>query len=435
LNKKRSSSLLTDEDYFFRVQVISTTTDFTTDVFKKAVQGLVRICFPQGILEDLGVEIVTQHMRDEEAPEDNIIRTTDIFRSEMFHRVTCMLAEYLDTPGKVEASMKAIMAASASLHGAKVGEDVLGNVIASLQKLGEQLPDSSTEKLQDSIDMETLTFRSLDCAKTPSGDEDFNAIEESVITSAEKHDPGNKQSQKSSKSSKKRSKDNGQATNEATTGPLERDHPREDGMAGQAQGHGTVQQTREGKEGRISTSWRWDVEEGAKLQDITLRFKRTSDLFAYHALPTVQRHMGPQTKRKELRQEMETMLVNMPREEFEQWGQSFQKLKNGDTTVLRRSTSGFMSGRQMTVPAPGFAGCNLANNGLTDGIRTSASEPTQIKHGVGVEKEFEGLSRHSQTYTDVTAPGRSNGIPPTGSPQRVTGPSSSSTVRMSQYVR
>lgn len=50
-NHDRSTSLPTGEDWLFRVKVISSATDLDNELFKSAVQGLVRICFPEGILD------------------------------------------------------------------------------------------------------------------------------------------------------------------------------------------------------------------------------------------------------------------------------------------------------------------------------------------------------------------------------------------------
>ena len=205
LHKRRGSTLLADEDYFFRLRVAATTTDFNTDVFKKAVQGLVKIWFPQGILDDLGVEIVTQHMHDEEAPEGNVVKTAEIFRSEMFHRVTWMLAEYLDTPVKVEIGIMAIMAASASLHGDKIDENILGTMTASAQKFRERMSEESTERLQDQIDTETITFQSLNCAENGHPGQGAAAAQERALDCTEHSLLSSK------RSSNKRVKKNGQA--------------------------------------------------------------------------------------------------------------------------------------------------------------------------------------------------------------------------------
>jgi hypothetical protein len=71
-------------------------------------------------------------MLQEKAPEENIQRMAEMLRTEMAQRVTWMLAEYLDTPAKVKSAMQATPAASASLHGEAIGDDVLGDVTNSL---------------------------------------------------------------------------------------------------------------------------------------------------------------------------------------------------------------------------------------------------------------------------------------------------------------
>jgi hypothetical protein len=80
------------DDYVFRVKVISTTTNLHDGIFKEAVQGLVKICFPEGILDQLGTHMVEQHMKEEDAPAENIVKMTELFRSELVHRMTGMLA-------------------------------------------------------------------------------------------------------------------------------------------------------------------------------------------------------------------------------------------------------------------------------------------------------------------------------------------------------
>lgn len=135
------------EDWIFRVRVISTATDLDNDVFKKAVQGLVKICFQQGILEELGIDIVTQHMKEENASKDNIEKMSDIFRAEMIYRITFMLAEYLDTAGKIERGIQSVIAASASLHHVDASEGLLGRITKTLstRKTKTSGSDSSSD--------------------------------------------------------------------------------------------------------------------------------------------------------------------------------------------------------------------------------------------------------------------------------------------------
>jgi hypothetical protein len=70
---------------------------------------------------------------------------SEVFRSKMAQRVTWMLAEYLDTPVKVASAMRATLAASSSLHGQALGNDVLGHATSSSLRLEERAPENSTE--------------------------------------------------------------------------------------------------------------------------------------------------------------------------------------------------------------------------------------------------------------------------------------------------
>ncbi|KAI4944676.1 hypothetical protein J4E91_008681 [Alternaria rosae] len=140
----RSTSLPTGDDWVFRVKVISSATDLGNDLFKNAVQGLVRICFPEGILDQLGPQVLEQHMREEKVPEQNIEMMSEIFRAEMEQRMASMLAEHLDTAAKVDSVLKIMLSASAKAHGNNLGDDILGYVIASLLKLKAKASEHST---------------------------------------------------------------------------------------------------------------------------------------------------------------------------------------------------------------------------------------------------------------------------------------------------
>lgn len=320
----------------FRIQVISTTTVVNADVFKKAVQGLVKICFPQDVLEEIGIEVVTQHMRNEDAPEPNIAKMTGVFRSEMIHRIVWMLAEYLDTPEKVEASVKAIMAASATLHGMKISEGVLDDVTSSLNNLRDQVPSGSTERLANSTDIEIPSFRIPDGDTTGSNNGGSMLEEDSIEDETMANIPGNDV--------------------EGNVGPppsISKKHGRhkdpekrfESAVKASANGNHTpivaeppasIRNSRNGKASKISTSWRWDIKDNMNIDEVSSHFRRTSDLFAYHALPIARRALGSHAKRKEIRQEMEKMLTNIPDDEFERWVESFVKLEAGDLTILER---------------------------------------------------------------------------------------------------
>jgi hypothetical protein len=83
-----------------------------------------KICFPEGILEQLDVNVLKQHMRQEEASEENIHRMSEIFRAETAQRVAWMLAQYADTPAKVVAAVQDTVVACARIHGEAIGQDV-----------------------------------------------------------------------------------------------------------------------------------------------------------------------------------------------------------------------------------------------------------------------------------------------------------------------
>ncbi|KAJ4309613.1 hypothetical protein N0V94_008845 [Neodidymelliopsis sp. IMI 364377] len=331
-------SLPTSDDYTFRIQVISTTTDVNTDLFKKAVPGLVKICFPQNILEEIGIDIVTQHMHSEGASERNITQMKDIFRSEMIHRVIWMLADYLDTPLKIEASVKAVIAASAGLHGDKIGEDVLGDIIKSLKMLKEQMD----HRLSPQIDLSTKEFEPPQKSKKKLKLPFEECLKQKTDLSTEAHD---------------------------YLDDLASIRRPEDILG---------QHTRKGKEGKISTLWRWDVKDDVSPATVKANFNRASELFAYHALPVVKRQLGPQAKRKELRQEIQSILTGMSNREFEKWIDSYGKLKQGDITMLQKNTliSALADRRAFSsVPDPGTMETKVISTGnLTTGSDTQRNK-------------------------------------------------------------
>lgn len=97
--------------------MISSMAKLQDQVFEKAVQDLVKICFPRGVLEELGVDVIERHMREEATPEANIEKMIEVYNAEMIQRVSYMLAAFLDTPEKLKAGFKAVEAASEALHG------------------------------------------------------------------------------------------------------------------------------------------------------------------------------------------------------------------------------------------------------------------------------------------------------------------------------
>jgi hypothetical protein len=107
---------------------------------------------------------------------------------------------------------------------------------------------------------------------------------------------------------------------------------------------------------KISSKWRWDIDPAALTDDaVATAFPHTSDLFAYHALPIARRKLGPQALKKEIRQDMQVLLDNMPEEEFEKWVDSSRKLHGGDRDMLFRPELGPSNDDQRlsrATPAP-----------------------------------------------------------------------------------
>jgi len=313
-----TTPLPTNDDWVFRVKVISSTTNLQDDVFEKAVQGLVKICFPQGVLEELGIDVLERHMREEGAPEDNIKKMTEIFLAEMVHRTTWMLAEYLDTPEKVQTGVTAVIAASESLHG-DIGPDIRSTIAASLAKpveiLDEMLVEESDEASRDRPAPVSTQKQTTGKAKTNADDQDAH----------NGPDDGSRMDVDNTTS---------------VDGALQ---------SQSSEQHGD-------KDKKVSTSWRWNIEpENISPEAVAEAFKRPSDLFAFHALPIARTLLHPEAKRKVVRTQIQTMLNEMSDNEWQKWIDSLQKLHDGNDTMLIRVEPDAVSELRRTAastPAP-----------------------------------------------------------------------------------
>ncbi|CAA9962237.1 hypothetical protein PTMSG1_05613 [Pyrenophora teres f. maculata] len=336
----QEKSLPTGEDWVFRVKVISAASNLSEDLFNNAVQGLVQICFPDGILDHLGLQVLEQHMREEKAPTANIQRMTEVFQSEMVQRLISMLAEHLDTPAKIGLAVHAIVAATARLHGErKLGEDILGHVSTSFLQLKDRAPRDSTEWLASG---DVLQNTANSNAGTVTGD-----------VSEEEHVP-------TPRANKPKKRDKKSEISQLTTHEVGIDNNSMDGdvsepLLGKGASNPAVPMHK-GKDRRISTKWKWNIkpEEHTKSY-IAETFTRTSDLFAYHALPIARRKLGPGASRRETRRHMQAMLDDIQAEEFEKWVESLQKLLDGDHRMLDRAELSDRDARQRlsrATPAP-----------------------------------------------------------------------------------
>ncbi|KAI8935635.1 hypothetical protein NX059_007163 [Plenodomus lindquistii] len=336
-NPELGTSLPTADDWVFRVKVISSATDLTNDVFKKAVQGLVKICFPDGVLEQLGIQVLEQHMHEENAPEENIRKMVQIFRAEMAHRVTWMLAEYMDTSTKLEAGVEAIVAASASLHGSKLGEDILGEVMNSLGRIRKRVPEESTHRLSDGAALrEPIEESSLE----RSDESDMHTSNSSASTTSESAQSSSEESAPPRKEKKKKSNVHGRSTEQEAIHDIAAMDVDIDNTAPQPRNTTANASSKAPllRSNKISTSWSWDIDPKAFMTTQALEaFSSASDLFAFHALPLARQRLGTNAKRKALRHKMEDMLAATPNAEYEKWAESFNKLLEGDRNMLNRA--------------------------------------------------------------------------------------------------
>lgn len=293
----RESSLSKDEDWVFRIKVLSATTSLNDELFKDAVRGFARICFPDGILKQLGQHVVEQHMREKQAKPANIQRTIEAFQPEMIRRLTGMLAGYFDTPGQV---VSAVQVALGERHETQNNEETMdsSNIIVEQSRSPKKKRRSHSRKLQDA---------------TPSRDYDNNL--DGVFVDVE-----------------------------CPTTPAENT----------VSNFSTVSQRQKDK--KISSTWDWNIDPDEVTEEaIQHAFPRTADLFAYHTLPTTQQMLGPTASRKEMRLDMRSLLNGMSQEEFQKWVESLDKLRKGNRGMLVRPELTLMNNGQLSrvTSAPG----------------------------------------------------------------------------------
>jgi hypothetical protein len=294
-------------------------------VFEEAVQGLVQICFPGTVLDELGIEIVAAHMQHDNAPQANVERMRSAFKSAMIPRVAWMLAQYTDSAEKLENATSILADASRVLHGQRQSQETVDDT----SSIGSDV-SASSHGARESSEAESI----------------------STQKQAEKSRKKGKNLELKSKSKKKRrqdSVDNSERLDEEHLSEAETVRPDNDGRI-------TTKQSRSSRrhEQRLSASWRWHVDSDAvTVENIPDVFQKMSDLFAYHALPVVQQKLEPTAKKKDPRKKIQSALTNMSNIEYRQWVDSLQNLRKGDLTMLDRVTAEVL-GKDITraTPAP-----------------------------------------------------------------------------------
>lgn len=275
-------------EYAFRIETVSAD-GIPDSLLKKAVQGLVRTCFPDHMFEELGVRVIEQHMTELNASEDAITRMKDAFRTETVHRVARMLAEYLDTAEKAATGVASLVAATNRLHFHKTDSEAVADAISALCQLREDM--SATDAIDGSNNQsEThMTEKASETLKSvePTVGPDQVIVDESVATIITPPSP------KKTKHKKDLNK--------------------------------------------ITSSWRWNIDaDELDEEDVAAHFTRPTDLFAYHALPIVQTQLGNEAPKSAIRKEMDAIWTDMPAGGHAEWNDAYEKLRNGDMEILTR---------------------------------------------------------------------------------------------------
>ncbi|KAJ4300978.1 hypothetical protein N0V90_003067 [Kalmusia sp. IMI 367209] len=264
--------LPTGDDWKFRLKVLSSSADLDEGVLRDAVQGLIKICFPDGVLDELGVDIVEAHMQEQRATQDNIDRMRSMFHDSMIDHVAQMLARYLNTPERRNIAINAVVHAAQRLHGEHTSQE------------------------------------------TKAGDED-NTREDGPLTVP----------------AKKKTKD--KHIRSITGTDLEQQGGIVDKIADDLKN--SVK-----NDNRVSRSWRWNIDareiDPLAISDI---FKRTADLFAYHALPIVRPEIGSPALKKPIRAKIQSLIDSLSSDQYQGWIMALKKLKSGDMTMLERVSS------------------------------------------------------------------------------------------------
>lgn len=212
---------------------------------------------------------MSEHMRQDGTPSNKINKMKDIFQSAMVSKFTSMLAEHLDSHEKLNEAVSTMIAASQGLHGKKIHPEL--NVSAAVKTTKEP-----------------------------------NKYYEASETDSK---PPEKKSKKRKKNTEKAKDQNEQ---------VQRDHSHTaiDLHASEVQTnvlHPIImnpamirhKEAKIRKQKRVSNSWRWNINpEAFDDEDIPHHFKKTSDLFAYHALPIVERKLGPTAKWNVIREKL-----------------------------------------------------------------------------------------------------------------------------------
>ncbi|KAH7348253.1 hypothetical protein BKA66DRAFT_447354 [Pyrenochaeta sp. MPI-SDFR-AT-0127] len=270
------------------------------------------------------------------------------------------------------------MGTRARIHGEKLGADILGDAMAGLHRLRRRMQKNSTTNLSNYpslrglFDKEGVGEKQASTSTDDSGS-DKNSLSSSSVSTEEDSDSDNSSTLSSENSIEthvpppRKTTDDSHRSNgarlevfqEQAARPSSSEVERHKSAAPSIPTTGPRNQLpEEDRNNMISKTWQWDVEsDNLTAEEIPTHFKKTSDLFAYHALPIARSRLKPDATRKELRHAMQSMMEEMPTDEYDKWVESFQELLNGDRDMLVRQhlaqeTTINSQRRLATTPAP-----------------------------------------------------------------------------------
>ncbi|PSN60647.1 hypothetical protein BS50DRAFT_681543 [Corynespora cassiicola Philippines] len=341
-------SMPTDADYRFRLKVISSSRTLDDDIFDEAVQGLIKICFPDGVLTEIGMSVIERHMLEANVSTDNIQRMQLSFRTKMIGRVARMLAEFLDTPEKLQNGIQAVIMASFQQNGVVLDKDMLDKTISNLKEISHEYKiRSSTQLVHDtavgcqSSTSGSLTNERVHVKREPLSDCSVSTADHLAAGNVEEFEyTGISRQNHVFLSHDTQSTEKGLQPFLNTETVVNR-----------------VSTNHLAKEKERSKLSRWDVDPSrVTAKDVKEFFKRTRDLFSFHVLPLIQRDYPDMTKREEIRTYIHFRYSNLSKDELGEWKRRFRNLQDGDMTMLHRPMQedrlGVREGFRATATSP-----------------------------------------------------------------------------------
>lgn len=279
------ASLSTSEEWNFRLKYLCRG-DPSDDMFKEAVQGLIKICFPAGVLDQLSLDIIESQMQEQGATDARILKMRELVQLEMVHKLAWLLAEQLDTPEKTETAITSVIAARHRLHGKKSDYDVFKDIIRGFEKLRDQYAQSGTDHLASGASIR-LPTRDRPESEVSQRSCTRIGLLESEPAAVALTDPSSMIPSIVTKASKKAS---------------------------------------------------WDIDKKAiqQLSPMELKAKITKPryLFAYHALPIVRGDMKEDASYDEIKVEIFSRWTGLSANERNVWRTSYRNLLKGDLEML-----------------------------------------------------------------------------------------------------